>query len=135
MQNIQQFGAMVKLSFNIIKILYQNIKEKIVDFYQKKDEFLFIRDRLISIIVEKKDKLHPKALERICFSVSILMTTGLCCFWDNCVEDIISFAYSGGLINHENCIITLKILENINKELNEIPINHKVNLRVSIMIQ
>ena len=62
------------------------------------------------------------------------MAMGICCFWDICVEDILSFAHSSGKINEENCIISLIILENINKELNEISMNHKVALRVYMNI-
>ena len=59
-----------------------------------------------------------------------MMTMGIACFWDNCVEDIITFSHSNGNINEDNCLTSVTILENINKELNEIAINNKVLLRV-----
>jgi hypothetical protein len=87
---------------------------------------------LFNILLKYKAKLNQKCLERICFGISILMTMGICSFWENCVEEIFNnFVYSVGELNYENCLITLIILENISKELNEIQINHRVSLRVN----
>ncbi len=62
------------------------------------------------------------------------MTLGMCCFWDNCVEDILTFAHEGGKLNKDNCYISLLTLENIHKELNDLSINNKIQLRVILSL-
>lgn len=65
-------------------------------------------------------------IDRICFSISILMVIGLITYWPECVEDMIQFA----TLSKENCYYSTIILENINKELFDLNISHKTLLRI-----
>jgi hypothetical protein len=44
------------------------------------------------------------------------MIIGRNIYWDNCVEDIINFAKQ----SNEKCVISLIILENLSKEIQEL---------------
>jgi hypothetical protein len=121
---IQFLGSQV--CHNIIKVLYQKIKEKIVDFYINKEELMKYRQTFLNKIMERLNKSPQIVLERLCFGVSVIMTLGILSFWDNGVEDIINF----GKLSTDNCLLSLIILENIPKEWTEIHISNKLHLKI-----
>lgn len=77
-------------------------------------------------LLEKLKSSNAIIIERICYSVSILMAVGIISHWETCVEDVIQYAK----LSKENCYLALIILQNIMKELNELQIAGKKMLRI-----
>jgi len=77
-------------------------------------------------LLEKLKSTNAITIERICYSVSILVSVGILSNWETCIEDIIEFAK----ISKENCYLALIIMQNIMKELNELQIPGKKMLRI-----
>lgn len=59
------------------------------------------------------------------------MTIGIATYWPECIEDILTFAKS----SPENCLFSIKIIENIPKELNELNLPNKIQLRIRDLLQ
>lgn len=85
------------------------------------------RQTFLNTIIERVNKSPQIVLERLCYGVSIIMTLGILSFWNDCVEDIITF----GKLSTDNCLLSLIILENIPKEWSEIHISNKNHLKVN----
>lgn len=107
-------------------VIYQNLKERVNDIQEKKEEFFKFRNLIFHNLLEKLRGAQPITIERICYSISILMVIGLITYWPECMEDIIQFAK----ISKENCYLATLILENLNKELFDLSISHKTLLRI-----
>jgi hypothetical protein len=122
---IQFLGSQV--IYRIIKILYQKVKERIVEFYLNKEELMKYREVFLNKIIERMKNSRQVVLERLCFGVSIIATLGILSFWENCIEDLIQF----GNLSSEHCLLSLIILENIPKEWTEIHISNKHHLKVT----
>jgi hypothetical protein len=112
-------------------VIYQNLKERVGELLEKKDEFLNMRNLIFNHLFEKLRNYDIRVIERICYSISILMTIGIASYWPECVEDILNFAKS----SPENCLFSIKIIENIPKELNELKIPNRVMLRIRDLLQ
>ena len=54
------------------------------------------------------------------------MIVGISSYWENCVEDIISFAK----ISNEKCVLSLIILENLAKEQQDLHLSEIDRLKV-----
>jgi hypothetical protein len=106
--------------------IHQSIKEKISEISESKTEFLKYRDLIFFELLDKVKNADSIVLERICFSVSILISVGLITFWLESIEDIVKYAK----LSRENCYIAVVILQNIFKELNEIKISGKKLLKI-----
>jgi hypothetical protein len=65
-------------------------------------------------------------IERLCYSISILVAVGTITYWPESIEEIMTFAKS----SKENCYLSLIILENINKEVFELNISSKTLMRI-----
>ena len=96
-----------------------------------KEEFIYMRNIIFNNLFEKLKTYDTLVIERICYSISILMTVGIVTYWPECIEDILNFAKS----SPENCLFCIKILENIPKELHELNIPNKIMLRIKDLLQ
>ena len=106
--------------------IHQSIKEKISEISESKTEFLKYRDLIFFDLLDKLKNADSIVLDRICFSVSILISVGLISFWPESIEDIIKYAK----LSRENCYYAVIILQNVFKELNEIKISGKKLLKI-----
>ena len=61
-------------------------------------------------------------IERICYSMSIIVLIGCCSFWPNALDDMISF----GKKTIKNTYLMTIILGNCNIELNDLFLSHKL---------
>jgi hypothetical protein len=111
-------------------VIYQNIKERVNELLEKKEQFYKFRDLIFNKLLEKLKSSPPMVIERILFTISILMSIGIISFWPECVEDLLIFAK----ISKQNCYFALMILENINKELFDLSISAKTMLRIKDMM-
>jgi hypothetical protein len=112
-------------------VIYQNLKERAGELLEKKEEFLNMRNIIFNQLFEKLRNYDIRVIERICYSISILMVVGIASYWPECVEDILNFANS----SPENCLFSIKIIENIPKELNELNIPNRMILRIRDLLQ
>ena len=106
--------------------IHQTLRENINEISESKEIFLKYRDLIFHDLLEKLKSSNAIIIERICYSVAILMAVGIISHWETCVEDLIQF----GKISKENCYLALIILQNIMKELNELQIAGKKMLRI-----
>ena len=106
--------------------IHQSIKEKISEISESKTEFLKYRDLIFFELLDKVKNADSIVLERICFSVSILISVGIITFWPESIEDIVKYAK----LSRENCYYAVIILQNVFKELNEIKISGKKLLKI-----
>jgi hypothetical protein len=112
--------------FLSVLIIHQVLKENINQITEKKEDFLRFRDILLNNLLEKNKNSQGFVVERICFSISILVAMGIITFWPESIEDIINY----GKISKVNCYFSIIILENVSKELFDLNISSKTSLRI-----
>lgn len=95
-------------------------------FMDSKEEFLKIRTLIFQKLLEANKNSNQIVIERICYSISLLMLIGIVTYWPDCIENIIEYSTQ----SNENCYISMLILENLNKELGEINLQIKIQHRV-----
>jgi len=106
--------------------IHQTLRENIIEIAESKSTFLKYRDLIFLELLEKLKSFNDIVIERICYSISILMAVGIISYWETCIEDVIQYAK----ISKENCYLVLIIMQNIMKELNELQIAGKKMLRI-----
>lgn len=84
------------------------------------------RDLIFLELLEKLKNTNSIIIDRVCYSVSILVAIGISSYWPECIEDIIRYAK----ISKENCYLGLIILSNVVKELKELQITGKKIMRI-----
>lgn len=101
--------------------IYQSLRERVTELEESKDIFLSYRDLLLIELLEKLKNTNLRIIERISYSISILMAIGITNYWPQCVEDIIQYAK----ISKENCYVSIIILTNVLVETKELQISGK----------
>jgi len=72
----------------------------------------------------------PKAIERLCYCISIIMIMGIVNYWPSCIDDIISFGKS----SLDNAWVALTIIGNIKNELELIDYTFNLSTKVKFII-
>jgi hypothetical protein len=83
---------------------------------KNREVFLNYRELIFNKLIEGIRVYPTKVIDRLCLTISVFMIIGRNIYWDNCVEDIINFAKQ----SNEKCVISLIILENLSKEIQEL---------------
>lgn len=107
-------------------VIYQNIKERVNELIDSKEKFVQLREIIFNNLFLKLKNSESKVIDRICYSISILMIVGIITYWPECINDIIQLAKD----STENCYFSIIILQNIPKELWELNISQKNLLRI-----
>lgn len=103
-------------------VLYQSIKENVNTLIQSKDKFANIKNLIFTQMLPSLEMCPQIVIERVCYSISILMLIGTVTFWQDCIEDILQFA----AMSNSNCYFATIILSNFSNELNELQISQKM---------
>ena len=124
--SIELFNTAETIQDKIISsiLIYQYIKENYNKFIQneilfnKVKEFLitYINNKAINIFSNNEESL---IIERISYSITILIIIGCFTYWPTCIEDLLYFSKQS--MQH-SYLMTL-ILGNINEELDDIFLN------------
>ena len=124
--SIELFNTAETIQDKIISsiLIYQYIKENYNKFIQneilfnKVKEFLitYINNKAINIFSNNEESL---IIERISYSITILIIIGCFTYWPTCIEDLL---YFGKQSLQHSYLMTL-ILGNINEELDDIFLN------------
>jgi hypothetical protein len=107
------------------------VKERANELLENKEIFLSFRNLIFGNLFERLKSYDQRVIDRICYSISVLMTIGIMTYWPECIQDMINYAKTSS----DNCLFAMKILENIPKELFELNIANKYMLRIKDILQ
>ena len=77
-------------------------------------------------IIPALDSCPPIVIERVCFSISILIVIGTVTYWQEGIEDIMQFASA----STTNCYYSVIILSNFANELQDLALSQKMNYMI-----
>ena len=107
-------------------ILYQSIKENANILLTSKEKFNHIKNMIFTQIIPALDSCPPIVIERVCFSISILIVIGTVTYWQEGIEDIMQFASA----STTNCYYSVIILSNFANELQDLALSQKMNYMI-----
>lgn len=107
-------------------IIHQNIKERAKALLDNKTEFFKFRTLIFDNLLDKIRSSSSQVIQRICYSIAILIGIGVITYWPEAIEDALAFAR----ISKENCYISTIILEDIYKEVEEMNISKDAIRRI-----
>ena len=117
-------------------IIYQIIKEHANYIIQNKTYFENIKNIIFNDILEVMIKENNQivnnnlVIERICYSISIIMLLGLINYWPESINDILKF----GKISDIHTFLTIIILSNCNNELEDLNIGLDKKYKIKTLL-
>ena len=105
-------------------IIYQIIKEHANYIIENKTYFENIKNiifnDILQVMIKENNQIvnNNLIIERICYSITIIMLLGLITYWPESINDILNF----GKISDIHTFLTIIILSNCNNELDELNI-------------
>ena len=100
-------------------ILYQIIRGRVQELSTSKDEFAKLKKMFFENILPNLSNLPELVVQRMCYSVSILILGGILTYWQDCIEDILKYSTESEI----KLYYAILILSNLNFEYSFIVVN------------
>ena len=100
-------------------ILYQIIRGRVQELSTSKDEFSKLKKMFFENILPNLSNLPELVVQRMCYSVSILILGGILTYWQDCIEDILKYSTESEI----KLYYAILILSNLNFEYSFIVVN------------